>query len=160
MWTDTMKTLITPAEVVALAFGTSNSIRAQQVSEATIVAAQRKYLLPVLGSTLLDDLLYGFYGEEVIEPLKMALALYVKRLMLPALAAQVGMAGVVRYVGEGYTDVDAVTFGRLLTRTKADADAVLDAVVDIMETNPDLYPSYDAAENVRHRINIASKVIL
>ena len=41
------KILITAAEVVEMAFGGPNNLHPEEVSEAVIVAAQRKYLLPV-----------------------------------------------------------------------------------------------------------------
>lgn len=154
------KTLITAAEVVELAFGGAGNLREEEVSEATIIAAQRKYLLPVLGASLLEEMEGGAHSDLVENYLKLALALYVKRLLLPALAVKVGVAGVVRYVGEGYAEVDAPTFRRLLQRTKFDADVVLDAVVDYVEQHPALFPNYVSANNIRHCVNIDSGIVL
>lgn len=154
------KTLITPTDVVNLAFGGATNLRPEDVSEATIVAAQRKYLLPVFGAAFMDEMIGNEHPDLVRECIAIALALYVKRLLLPVLAARVGMAGVVRYVGEGYTEVDEETFARLLRRTKADADAIVDTAVEFVELNAESYPSYRPADNVRHRVNIDSGIVL
>ncbi len=152
--------LITAAEVVDLAFGGSNNLHPEEVSEATIMAAQRKYLLPVFGEALLAELAAGQHTALLEEYVKRALALYVKRLMLPVLAARVGVAGVVRYIGEGYTEVDAATLCRLMRRSKADADVIVDAAVDYVELNPQSFPSYNAANNIRNKVNIDSGIVL
>lgn len=155
-----MKTLITAAEVVDLAFGGTSNLCPEEVSEATILAAQRKFLLPVFGATLLEEMLAGDHSDLVEDYVKPALALYVKRLLLPALAARVGTAGVVRYVGDGIAEVDAPTFRRLLRRTKADADTIVDAIVDYVELNAENFPSYSPSGNIRYSVNIDSGIVL
>jgi hypothetical protein len=154
------KTLITAAEVVDLAFGGHNNLHAEEVAEATIVAAQRKYLLPVFGEALLAEFLAGDHATFVEEYVKLALALYVKRLMLPALAARVGTAGVVKYIGEGYTYADSETLHRLMRRTKADADVIIDAAVDYVELNSSDFPSYSPSNNIRRSVNIDAGIVL
>ena len=154
------KILITAAEVVETAFGGSNNLHPEEVSEAVIVAAQRKYLLPVFGEALLEEFLAGEHATLVEEYVKLALALYVKRLLLPVLAARVGTAGVVKYIGEGYTYVDSATLLRLMRRTKADADVIVDAAVDYVELNPQSFPSYDASSNIRRSVNIDAGIVL
>ena len=154
------KILMTAAEVVDLAFGGTNNLHPEEISEATILAAQRKYLLPVFGEALLEEFLAGEHAALVDDFVKLALALYVKRLMLPVLAARVGTAGVVKYLGEGFAEVDAATLCRLMRRTKANADAIIDAVVDYVELNPQSFPSYRADNNIRNRVNIDSGIVL
>ena len=56
----TMKTLISPAEVLTIAFGTTHTLRESDVPEHTILATERKFLLPVLGVDFFDKLV----GEE------------------------------------------------------------------------------------------------
>ena len=80
--------------------------------------------------------------------------------MLPALAARVGTAGVVKYIGEGYTYVDSETLHRLMCRTKADADVIIDAAVDYVELNSQSFPSYDASSNIRRSVNIDAGIVL
>ena len=155
-----MKMMITPAEVVALAFGCGGESLSGEISQATIVAAERKYLVPVFGAEMVESMRSGSYGELVAECVRPALALYVKRLVLPALAVKVGAAGVVSYLGEGFEQVDDATLARLLRRVKADADALIDRAVEVVEASPDDYPEYYAGGNVRHRVSLTSGVVL
>ena len=155
-----MNVMITPAEVVALAFGCGSEPLCGEISEATIVAAERKYLVPVFGAEMVENMKSGGCQELVVDYVKPALALYVKRLVLPALAVKVGAAGVVSYLGEGFEKVDDATLARLLRRVKADADALIDRAVEIIEESPDDYPDYCVGCNVRHRVNLASGVVL
>lgn len=154
-----MNTLITAQQVVAMAFGGTNNLRAEEVCPSTILAAERTFLLPVFGATLLDQLREGSH-PSLLALLQPALALYVKRLMLPSLAARVGMAGVVRYAPEGYTEADNNLLQRLQRRTKADADALVDQAVELVAASPDSYPSYSPAHNVRNRTRISAGVVL
>ncbi len=155
-----MNVMITPAEVVALAFGCGSELLCGEITEATIVAAERKYLVPVWGAKMVEKMKAGDYAALVEEWVRPALALYVKRLVLPSLAVKVGVAGVVSYLGEGFERVDEATLARLLRRTKADADALIDKAVEVVEASPEEYPDYCATDNVRHRVNVASGVVL
>lgn len=44
-----MKTLITPLQVLRLAFGEGEYLPPESVTEADIAAAERRYLVPVIG---------------------------------------------------------------------------------------------------------------
>ncbi len=56
-----MELLITPARVAELAFRAPDFIAPEAVPEATILAAQQKYLKPVLGAALYDRVSTGAY---------------------------------------------------------------------------------------------------
>lgn len=155
-----MERLITPEEVVRRAFCCAGTGLAAEISEATIVAAERKYLLPVFGAEMMAQMAAGNYAEIVEKYVQPALALYVKRLLLPALAVKVGTAGVIKYIGEGFEPADESQLRRLVWRTKFDADALIDEAVEIVEASPQLYPHYNAANNVRHRVDISSGIVL
>lgn len=155
-----MEKLITAAEVVALAFGGEENFRASEISDAAILAAQQKFIRPVLGGALCKAMEQNRQTTLHNTYLKPALALYIKFLVLPALAAQVSMAGVVAYIGEGYRSVDTVTFRRLLRRIRSDADALLDAAIDYIESNAALFPEYDPEQNIRNRVRLEGGVVL
>lgn len=151
-------TIVTPQQVVEMAFGGVNNMRPEEVSQHTILAAERTFVVPVVGAQLLEELHQGQHAE-LLDAMQCATALYTKRLMLPSLAAKVGVAGVVRYSSESYSPADSHTLKRLLWRTKADADALLDKVVEIIEAAPEEYPSYSPAKNVRNRVRLAGGVV-
>lgn len=157
------KLLITPEQVVELAFGCGcdKHLVVADIGEATIVAAESKFVVPVFGADMVEQMRSGSYTELVDCYLRPALALYVKYLVLPTLAVKVGAAGVVSYTGEGFEPSDEQAVKQLLRRTKADADALIDRAVAVVEAAPaGAYPLYHAGHNIRHRVNISSGIVL
>lgn len=162
-----MKTLILPAEVIAISLGTTHTLRQEEIALHTIHAAQRRHLRPILGTTLYEALLAEGATEAdenlnllVEEHLKRPLALYTLAMALPALAAKVGSAGVVRLMGENFEAVDGYSLKSLRRRLLCDANQLMDSVVDFLEANPELYPQFDPEANVRQRVSLAGGVIL
>lgn len=159
-----MKTLVSPAEVLAVAFGTTHTLRESDVPEHTILAAERKFLRPVLGEELYEKLT----AEEptstdrafVENYLKTPLALYVASLLLPTIALQVGAAGVVRVAGESFRAVDERSVMRLCRRLRSDAGALLDSATDYLAAHPELFPLYDPEENIRERTLLKGGIVV
>lgn len=70
-------TLITPSEVIAAAFRPSDFVREASVSRSDILAAEQKFIAPVLGGVY-KALQEGLYPDLLSEYIEMPLALYVK----------------------------------------------------------------------------------
>lgn len=159
-----MKQLITPAEVIAIAFGSTNALREESIPAVTILAAQQRLVRPVVGERLYEM----FTAEEPEEPcrtfveayLKAPLALYVASLVLPQLAVQVGSAGVVRFSGEGFEAADEGSLRRAARRLRKDAEALMDAATDRLAREPLLAEHYSPEENVRTRVTLAGGIVL
>ncbi len=126
-----MKLLITPAQVAELAYRSPDFINPDSVSEATIVAAQQKFIRPVFGP-LYEKLCDGLYPEFVAEYVVPALALYVKITMQ--------------------------TSSKRNLRTEAKA-LILRAIQHV-EANPAAYPEYDPRENILNRCSIDGGIVL
>ena len=94
--------LITPHEVVEIAFRGLEAMNESVIGEAPIVTAQYKFIRPVLGK-LYEALLEGEYPELLNEYIKAPLAHYVKWLLLPRLSVQCGGIGVVQFKGENFS---------------------------------------------------------
>lgn len=141
-----MKSIVTPEEVPTIVFGTSTTLRPEDVPLHTILAAERKYLRPALGDALCDALTAEEPTSHLVafadNYLKLPLALYVASILLPTIASQVGAAGVVRISGESFHPVDERTISRLVRRLRSDADALLDSATDHLASRPDLFPEY------------------
>ncbi len=146
-------------EVVELAMGGGENFRSGAVTEAVILSAQQKFIRPVLGA-LYGVLLRGGHEELLEGYLKTPLAYYVKYLLLPSVAAQVGMAGVVCASGDGVAPVDDTALKRLMRRVKSDADALMDAAVEHIESHREEYPEYDPRENIRNRVRIQGDILI
>ncbi len=159
-----MKSIVTPEEVPTLVFGTSTTLRPEDVPLHTILAAERKYLRPALGEALCDALTSEEPASHLVafadDYLKLPTALYVASILLPTIATQVGAAGVVRISGESFRSVDERTILRLVRRMRSDADALLDSATDHLATHPDLFPEYKPSNNIRERISFKGGVVL
>ncbi|MBO5806560.1 MAG: hypothetical protein J6R10_06845 [Tidjanibacter sp.] len=161
-----MKLLITPAEVMKIAFGTTHTLHDEAIPAHTILAAQRRLIRPIVGAELYDQLalsdeawpehIASFVGDY----LKTPLALYVASLLLPTIAAQVGSMGVVRLSGSGMEPVEKQTLRRVCRRLRADANALMDVATDYLAEHRDLFPLYNPNDDVRQRVNMAGSLLI
>lgn len=155
-----MKLLITPAEIAEMAFGGVENVASGALGEGTIASAQNRYVKPVLGAGLYAALEQGRYPELLDEWIKPALAQFVKFTVLPSLSAQIGTLGVVMYEGVGFTPADKEAVKLLLRRVRTDAESLLAAAVDHIESVPAKYPEYVENENVKNRVSMIGGVML
>ena len=150
-----MKTLISPTEVLSLAFGTTHTLEEGAVPHHSILAAEQSFLLPALGEKLYTMLATENPDEEcagfVEEYLKQPLALYVASRLLPTLAVKIGSAGVARLTGESFEAVDEQTLHKVVVRLRRDADTLLARALDYLADNPTLFPDYEP-QTPKHRI--------
>lgn len=154
-----MELLITPAQVAEQAFRAPDFITADAVPEATILAAQQKFIRPVLGA-LYDKLCAGGYPDLLAEYILPPLVLYVKLQMLPSLSVQAGTAGVVEVNSKNLAKAGDAKLRYAVRRLRSDASALMKRAVEHIEANPQDYPEYDPRENVRNRCSTEGQVIL
>lgn len=152
--------LMTPAEVAALAFGGEENVACEAVTEASILAAQSRYLRPVVGDALYARLLAGDYPELVDKWLKPPLALFVKSAALPEVSARVAAVGVVRCEGEWFSPADGDAVRLLQRRVRMEAEELLDEAVRHIRSEHVRYPEYDDTANVRCRVSVVGGVVL
>jgi hypothetical protein len=156
-----MKTLITPAQVARTAFTGPDLITGEAVPEATILAAEQKYVRPVLGPALCDALLRGDHPDFLADYILPPLALYVKALMLPALAVQAGAAGVVEVNSKNLARAGGAKLRASVRRLRSDALALMRRAADHLESaSPGTYPYYDPAANVLNRCSMEGGIVL
>lgn len=150
--------IITPAEVVSLAFAPTNHVRTAQITEVEILAAQQKYLAPVFGR-LWERLCAGEYTDFANEYIKPALAQYVKARTLPSLAS-VTASGVVQHISattKRATDDDLLRTVRAVYDTAA---TLRRRAIEYVESNPQQFPEYDRSQNILNHTRIESGVVL
>ena len=153
-----MKLLITPEEIAALLpAGNTDAIA---IPETTIIAAQSRYIRPVIGEELYAAIESGSHKEFVGQLLKPAAALYSYYLAIPSIAFRSGNLGVVRFKSDYYSPADHESLTRLRKAVRSEADAAMQIVVEHLESNPLLFPEYDRSKNIRHRTSILGGVVL
>lgn len=154
-----MQNLISPEEVAATAFAPLDRVSAEDVNPLTIAVAQERFIVPVLGTKMVEALLSGSYAELTDELITPALALYTRVLMLPALALRTGAAGIVKGSNQ---HLDAATENDLRSLRRnalAQASTLLHKAVTIIESTPELYPEYDPRDNILNRCRIDGGVV-
>lgn len=154
-----MKLLITPAQVAETAFRTPDFINPDAVPETTILAAQHKFIRPVLGP-LCDRMCDGAYADFLKEYIVPPLALYVKMLMLPSLSVQAGAGGVVEAVPANAVKVGDARLRSAVRRLRSDASALMRRAVEHIEAAPAAFPEYDAHQNILKRCSLDGQIVL
>lgn len=152
-----MKTIMTSRQVAELVFPRTQN--PDFVPQSTVAAAEQKFIEPVLNG-LYAAMVDGRYPELAEEYVRPALALYVKYLMLPTLAAQAGSLGVIQPRGTNFEAADSSALHALRRRTRADALALMRRAVSRVESAPSEYPEYDPGRNVLRRVAMDSNVVL
>lgn len=152
-----MKTLITPKEVVALAFPASLDPEGSFVTESAIVAAQQKFIKPVFNK-LYDTI--DTHPELLADFVKPALAQWVRYLILPSIASQVGSVGIIAPRGQNFESVAPASVATLRARAKADARALTRRAVEHVEANAALFHHYDSSLNILNTVKTTGNVIL
>ncbi|MBQ5844252.1 MAG: hypothetical protein IIW52_05295 [Alistipes sp.] len=86
-----MNNIITPQEVVNIAFPANSNMKEESINEFVIHATEIKYLRPALGEELYSKL--SIY-PELCEELKPALAFFVKCELIPSLSLSMSNGGI------------------------------------------------------------------
>ena len=88
-----MKTLITPLQVLRLAFGGGDYLPPDSVTEADIAGAEQRHIIPVVGRSLYEKLLEGSYAGFRDEYLAAPTALFTRLALQSRLDISTGQCG-------------------------------------------------------------------
>ena len=152
-------TLITPSEVIAAAFRPSDFVREASVSRSDILAAEQKFIAPVLGGVY-KALQEGLYPDLLSEYIEMPLALYVKAQIMPRLWMQSSDAGVMQIKTEVLSPATEAQMRELTRGILRQAGTLMRRAVRHIESSPELYPEYDARENAMNRCSTIGGIII
>ena len=151
--------MISPREVIEIAFGSTERVREDMIGEIRLELAQRKFLRPALGR-LYEAVENGAYPELRNGYLKAPLALYIKYLIMPELAAQATAQGIVQYKNEHMAPAPATGLGAARRRVRSDAQALLARAIDHIEAHRAEYPEYDPVRDRPARTSVCGGIIL
>ena len=148
-----MTTLVTPREVIDLAFADGGYLPPEAIGTVDIAAAEARYLLPVTGPALWQKLAEGEYPTLREE------------FAAPAAAWLHGDA----HGGAGGTTVTKSSACQPAGQQQLAAShralrnrlsALLHALSDHLDAHPSDYPEYAPEKNVLHRVLIAGGLVL
>lgn len=157
--TESMKTLITPAQTVALAFADGEYLPPESVTEADIAAAEVRSILPVVGEKLYEKLLAGAYPELTGDYLAAPLALFTRLEIQPRLDIRTGPCGSVAPESSTCRPAGDEALRRLRHSLRRQARTLLRRASEYLTAHADDYPEYDCRKDVLKRCSTDGNLV-
>lgn len=154
-----MKTLITPVEVLKIAFGGGEYLASQSVAEADIAAAEQCHIVPVTGRALYERLLAGAYADFTAGFLAAPLALFTRLQIQPRLDVRTGRCGTVAPDTAWVRPADAEARRSLMRSLRTEARALLRRASEHLAAHRDAFPEYDPANDILNRCTTDGRVV-
>lgn len=154
-----MAEIITPSEVIALAFGDGEYVAAEVISPLDIDAATERWVRPVVGEELLQAIGKGRYSELSEGYLKPAIALYTRYIVQPRLNAATSQLGLSVPAGSHRKAADEKARKELMQALLKRARAALKRLSQQLERQAAEIPEYRSAENILRRCSIDGGVV-
>ena len=146
-----MNTLITPLQVLRLAFGDGEYLPPETITEADIAAAEQRYIVPVIGRALYEKLLGGSYAGFRTEYLAAPTALFTRVAVQPRLDIRTGQCGTTA-PKSAYTQPAGDTARRHLRRALlAQARTLLRRAAEHLCAHGTEFPEYDPEKDIFNR---------
>lgn len=140
--------LMTPQEVIDIAFAANSNMKAESINEHIIHIAEVKYIRPAIGAAIYDKL--GEY-TDLAEMLKPALAYFVKCEIIPSIAINLGNAGLAISNPQYMTAATDKQRTLLYESEMSKANTLLNEVLEYLTTS-NAYPEFTGVKSVvKHR---------
>lgn len=137
-----MKTIVTPEQVVNLAYAPDGVVTVSKVSLPDIVLAEGRYLLPIIGEALYDALVAGRYQslrDDYVAPMVAAWTRYVAEpLMEERLSGG---------YDDDYTEADVEAREAVVVRLRRTAAAFSRRLSDYLNAHSQEFVEYNPADN-------------
>ena len=136
-----MRSIITPKQVVELAFVPEGLVTQTKITLLDIAIAESRYLLPIIGETLYEAILAGRYTtlrDEYILPMVAAWTRYVAE---PLLAERMGVAY------DDYSEADIDARDMAIVRLRRNAQVLSRRLSDYLNAHCDEHLEYNPVDN-------------
>lgn len=154
-----MKTLITPAQVLRLAFEPAEQLAPQTISEIDIAAAEQRYLLPALGLALYEKLLSGAYADFTAEYLAAPVALFTRLAIQPRLDIRTGQCGTTAPRSSYVQPADQAARRQQRAGLRSQARTLLRRASAQLAAHRAQYPEYDPQNDITNRCSIDGNLV-
>ena len=154
-----MKTIISPAEAVALAWGTGEYVPPEAISESDIAAAEQRYITPVIGRRLTAALADGRYEELRLDYAAPALAMFVRVTVQPSMDIRSGQAGSVVQSGSCSKPADNDARRASLRSLRCRAGELLRRLSERLDAAAGAYPEYIPEKNILKRCSTDGGIV-
>lgn len=146
-----MKTLITPAQVISLAFDEREYLTPCSIAPCDIAAAEQRYIVPVIGRELYEKLLAGSHPEFTAEYLAAPAAIFTRLAIQPRLDIRTGQRGTVAPKSDDSQPATAQALRELQRTLRSQARSLLRRAAQHLELHTGEFPEYDPACNILKR---------
>ena len=143
--------IISPAEVLALAFSDGGYVAPEAVGEVDIAAAIERWISPVVGEALLEAVQGGEYAELKSEYLQPAVAAYVRLAIQPRLNAATSQLGLYTPNSSIHRAADEATRRELMRSLRTRASTLLRRMSTYLEQNKESIKEYKSGDNILNR---------
>lgn len=154
-----MQRLITPQQVVALAFADGEFIEPERIPDTAIAEAEQTYLLPVIGRKLYDNLLGGGHAAFTTDYIAPALACCIRLRIDPTLYIRRSQYGAVQPRSSAFAPADPELLRLARQTLRTTARRMLQRASDYLEAHADEFPEYDPERNILKRCTIHGSYI-
>lgn len=148
------RTLMTPAQVAALAYGDTDRSDLGGITEELILLVSEERLVPVIGRALYDSLLEERYGELMTEYVAPALAYGVRLRTLSTDNVRCSRFGTIAPRPEGWTAAGSDALNAVRAEVRQRASGFLRRLSEYLAAHGDAFPEYDAENDVMNRCRI------
>ena len=146
-----MNTLVTPLQVLKLAFGEGEYLPPEIIADADIAGAEQRHIVPVVGRALYEKLLAGSYPDFRTEYLASPAALFTRAVLQPRLDVRTGQCGTTA-PKSAYAQPAGDTARRHLRRALlAQARMLLHRAAEHLRAHRDEFPEYDPENDIFNR---------
>lgn len=146
-----MNTLISPLQLLKLAFREGEYLPPETFGEADIAAAEQRYIVPVIGPELHEKLLAGDHADFRNTYLAAPLALFTRLALQPRLDIRTGQCGTTAPKSSWSQPADDEARLRHRHALRCEARTLLRRASDYLENNRDEFPEYRPEKNIFNR---------
>lgn len=145
------QTIITPRQVLEIAFSDGEWLSEGVITDADIVAAIEHWILPVTGRRLIEAIENGRHEEFLSEYLRPAVAFYTRLLVQPRLNVQTSQLGLSAPSGPTHKAADGKARAALQQTLRQRAHALRKRLSDYLEEHTLTMGEYRSEDNVLNR---------
>ena len=146
-----MNTLITPLQVLKLAFGNGENLPPDTFGEADIAAAEQRHIIPVIGQELYEKILSGTHAEFRDEYLAAPAALFTRLALQPRLDIRTGQCGTSAPKSSWGQPADKEALRRQCRALRSEARTLLRRAVAYLDSHRREFPEYLPEKNILNR---------
>ena len=146
-----MNTLVTPLQVLKLAFGEGEYLPPEIIAEADIAGAEQRHIVPVVGRALYEKLLAGSYPDFRTEYLASPAALFTRAVLQPRLDVRTGPCGTSAPKSAYGQPAGETSLRALRQGLRTQARTLLLRAAEHLRAHRDEFPEYDPENDILNR---------